>query len=51
MTARRNNSLALQATQTQSARDDITATDPDGLMDVPSGSRKRTADEPLEGSY
>ena len=42
----------LQATQTQSARDGDTATaDPDGLMDVPSGSRKRTSDDPGEGSY
>ena len=41
----------LQVTQTQSACDDDTATvDPDGLMDVPSGSRKRTVDDHGEGS-
>ena len=43
----------LQAAQTQkhSARDDVTATVPDGLIDVPSGSRKRTADEPGDARY
>ena len=44
----------LQATQTESARDDDTpvepTVDPDGLMEVASRSRKRTADDHGEGS-
>ena len=43
----------LQATQTEtySAHQDVTDTDPDDLIDMPSGSRKRTANEPGDPSY
>ena len=43
----------LQATQieTHSAREDVTDTDPDGLIDMPSGLRKTTGNEPGDPSY
>ena len=43
----------LQATQSEmhSAREDVTDTDPDGLLDMPLGSRKRTADEHGDARY
>ena len=43
----------LQATQTEthSAREGVTDNDPDGLFNMPSGSRKRPADEHGDARY